>query len=204
LENLHIQQHFQHTDAVGVGNGTALAIANSGSTTLHSSHTKFHLNNVLHCPQAAANLVSIQRFCLDNACYFILNATHYYIIDLQTQTILLEGKSENGMYPLRLGRKSHEGSKGFTALLGIKANSLVWHLRLGHPSSEIVTRVIKENKLPLSSLELNKSSPDLHTIICASCQLERERNSLFLHLIESLNFPFNLSTLTYGPLPFLL
>jgi hypothetical protein len=203
LENLHIQQPFQDIDAVGVRNGTALAIANSGSATLHSPHTKFHLNNVLHCPQAAANLVSIQRFCLDNACYFILNATHYYIIDLHTQTILLEGKSKNGMYPLRLGKKSHEGSKGFTASLGIKANSLVWHLRLGHPSSEIVTRVIKENKLPLSSLDLNKSSSDLHTIICASCQLGKGKKQPFLASNRVSEFPLQLihTDLWTSPIP---
>jgi hypothetical protein len=180
LENLHIQQPFQSNDAVGVRNGTALAIAHSGSAILHSPHTKFKLQNVLHCPQAAANLVSIQRFCLDNECYFILTATHYYIIDLQTQTLLLEGKSENGMYPLRFGKKLQEGSKGFTALLEIKTNSLVWHYRLGHPSSEIVTRVIKENKLPLSSSsDLNKDSTDVHLNVCASCQLGKAKKQPF-------------------------
>jgi len=137
LENLHVQKPFQSNDTVGVGNGTTLAIANSGSAILHSPNTTFNLHNVLHCPQAAANLISIQRFCLDNDCYFILTASHYYIIDLQTQTLLLEGKSENGMYPLRFGKKSHEGNKGFTALLGIKTNTLVWHLRLGHPALKL-------------------------------------------------------------------
>jgi hypothetical protein len=103
---------------------------------------------VLHCPKAATNLVSIQRFCLDNACYFILTSTQFYFIDLQTQTLLLEWKSENGMYPLRLGKKSHKGSKAFTAMLGIKPTSLVWHFRLGHPYSDVVTLVVQENKLP--------------------------------------------------------
>jgi len=175
LENLQIQQPFQNKEAVAVGNGTALTIANTGSATLHSSQSPFHLHNILHCPNVAANLVSIQRFCLDNDCYFILTSTHYYIIDLQTQTLLLEGKSENGMYPLRLGKKSHQGNKAFTAILGIKTSPLVWHYRLGHPSSDIVTRVVKDNKLPLCSL--NKT--DLNKTICTSCQLGKGKKHPF-------------------------
>jgi hypothetical protein len=127
---------------------------------------------VLHCPQAAVNLVSIQRFFLDNACYFILTATNYYIIDLQTQTLLLEGESENDMYPLRFGKTLHKDSKSFTALLGIKTTSLIWHFRLGHPSPEIVSRVVKDNNLPLSS-----SSSEINKVVCSACQLGKGKKT---------------------------
>jgi hypothetical protein len=109
---------------------------------------------------------------LDNACYFILTATHYYIIDLQAQTLLLQGPSENGMYPLRFGRTLHQGSKPFTAMIGIKTSHLVWHSRLGHPSTDIVSRIVKENKLPLSSSEMNKT-------VCASCQMGKGKKQPF-------------------------
>jgi len=46
------------------------------------------------------------------------------------------------MYPLRFEKKSHKGSKAFTTMLGIKTSSLVWHFRLRHPSSDVVTRVV--------------------------------------------------------------
>jgi hypothetical protein len=133
LNNLHVQQPFHNFEAIAVSNGSTLAIANIGSTTISSSQSDFILKNVMHCPKAAANLVSIQRFCLDNHCYFILIASHFYITDLQTQALLLEGKSENDMYPLQLGEKSHRGSKAFTAALGIKTTPLVWHFRSGTP-----------------------------------------------------------------------
>jgi hypothetical protein len=139
LENLNIQQPLQNNETVAVGNGAALAIANSGSTTLYYPNASFQLYNVLHCPQSSANLVSIQKFCHDNACFFILTSSNFYIIDFQTKTILLEGKSENGMYPLRLNKKSHKGNKSFIALLGIRTFSLVWHFRLGHPANDVVT-----------------------------------------------------------------
>jgi hypothetical protein len=133
LENLNIQAPFQQHDTVAVGSGTTLAIANFGSTTLQSSHSNssFKLNSVLHCPESAANLVSIQCFCVDNSCLSILTSSHFliflifiFIIDLKKKAILLEGKSENGMYPLKLSRKSHN-NKSFIALLVIRTSSLV-------------------------------------------------------------------------------
>jgi hypothetical protein len=69
LDNLTIQQPFQKNDAVAVGNGTGLAIENSGSSILQSSSSSFHLKNILHYPQASANLLFIQKFCVDNLCY---------------------------------------------------------------------------------------------------------------------------------------
>lgn len=175
LNNVHNQQPFQNNEAVAVGNGSALAIANTGSSTLSSSQSSFNLHNILHCPDVVANFISIQRFCVDNACYFILIDSHYYVIDLQTHTLLLEGKSENDMYPLRLGKTPHKGSKAFTAMIGIKTSPLVWHFRLGHHSSDIVTCVVKENKLHLSSSEFF----ELNKTVCASCQLGKGKKQPF-------------------------
>jgi hypothetical protein len=189
VDNLHLQQPFQNFDTIAVGNDYTLAIANSGSATLHSPCSDFSLKHVLHCSKAAVNLISIQCFCLDNDCYFILTSTRYYILDMQIQALLLEGKSENGMYPIRRGKKSHKGSKAFTTALGIKTTPLVWHFRLGHPSSEVVNRVVQENKLPISTVDINKTS------LCTSCQLGKSKKLLFhssnrifespLHLIHT-------------------
>jgi hypothetical protein len=100
-----------------MGNGITLDIENFGSTTLHSSNSNFHLNNVLHCSKLIVDLLSIQCFYVDNSCFFILTFSLYFIIDLQTKTILLEEKSENGMYQ-ELGKKSHSSNKSFIVLLG--------------------------------------------------------------------------------------
>ena len=129
LENLQIQQPFQQIEEVGVRNGTGLKIENTGSSLFQSPNlASFKLNDVLHCPQASANLLSIQKFCTDNHCYFILTAFHYFVKDLLTHVTLLEGRSENGLYLLQLGKLPHRGTKTFIALFGIKTTSLVWHL----------------------------------------------------------------------------
>lgn len=80
LENLSFKQPFQNDDPIAVGNGAGLAIENTGSIVLTSSLSKFHLKNVLHCPNASANLLSIQNFCKDNDCYFKLTAAHFFLL----------------------------------------------------------------------------------------------------------------------------
>jgi hypothetical protein len=72
LGNLQIQQPFQQTEEVAVGNGTGLKIENTGSSLVQSSNSaSFRLRNILHCPQASTNLLSIQKFAL------IITATLY-------------------------------------------------------------------------------------------------------------------------------
>jgi hypothetical protein len=80
IENLSIQQPFQSDDMVAVGNGAGLTIANTDSSTLHSplSLNSFQLKNVIHFPSATANLLSIQGFCHDNSCYFILTSNYFF------------------------------------------------------------------------------------------------------------------------------
>jgi transposase InsO family protein len=191
LENLTLQQPFQSDETVAVGNGAGLAIENSGSSILLSSNSKFHLKDVLYCPpQATVNLLSIQKFCHDNDCYFKLTSTHFYVKDTRTSALLLEGRCENGLYPLRFHKTSLQGKRGlaasFTAFIGIKTSSIGWHLRLGHPSSDIVAKVIKNFDLPLSVNDLNKE------FVCDSCQLGKGKRQPFSNSNRVSSHPLDL------------
>jgi hypothetical protein len=175
LNNLTIQQPFEGNDTVEVGNGSGLTIDNVGSALLHTPNSVFHLNKLLHCPNASANLISIQRFCVDNHCYFILTATHFFVKDMLTKATLLEGKTENGLYPLRFKGSSLKARRAAVALLGIKTSSLIWHFRLGHPSNDVVSRVVKSFKLPV----MHSNSDSNKIIICDSCQLGKGKRQPF-------------------------
>jgi hypothetical protein len=123
LENLSIQEPFQGHDSVAVGNGAGLVITNTSSSTLLSStslNSSFKLKDILHCPAASTNLLFIQKFCKDNNCFFILTASHFFVKDNQTMAILLEGKSENGLYPMRLQKTLFKHNYCFTTFLGLK------------------------------------------------------------------------------------
>jgi hypothetical protein len=96
LENLSLQQPYSGSDDVAVGNGiglsiqntgsmsTGLSIQNTGSMSFHTPKSSFHLSKVLPCPQAYANLLSINQFCHDNDCFFLLNDSHYFVKDNHT------------------------------------------------------------------------------------------------------------------------
>jgi hypothetical protein len=188
LEKLTIQQPFEGNEMVAVGNGAGLKIDNSCAILLHnpSASSKFHLKNVLHCPNASANLLSIQKFCSDNDCHFILTSTHFFVKDNLTKATLLEGRSENGLYPLRFKGHSHKSSRAFVALLGIRISALIWHFRLGHSANDVVSRVVKAFNLPVSSLNINKIN------LCDSCQLGKSKKQPFSSSTRQTVLPLNL------------
>jgi hypothetical protein len=102
LEQLTLQQPYNGSDNVAVGNGAGLQIKNTGSLSFRTPHSTLYLNRVFHCPQAFANLLSVNQFCHDNNCFFILTSSHYFIKDSRTGVTILKGRSDGGLYPLRL------------------------------------------------------------------------------------------------------
>jgi hypothetical protein len=93
-------QPFDGSDTVGVGNGVGLHIKQTGSSLVHSSTTpssNFLLSHILHCPSASANLLSINKFCKDNKCWFALTDVDFTVKDNLTRMVLLYRPSENGL-----------------------------------------------------------------------------------------------------------
>lgn len=175
LESLADQQAFQGPDSEAVGNGEGLQILHTGSSSFYSSQSKFHLRHILHCPSASINLLSIQRFCRDNDCYFQLTASHFFVKDMQRGALLFQGKSENGLYPIQLQRDFIKNkSRGYSvAFLGVKTYLSGWHSRSEHPSSVIVQSVIKSQHLPISHADSNK------IVLCESRQLGKSKKQPF-------------------------
>jgi hypothetical protein len=80
LENLTIQQPYKGNETMAVGNGSGLGICHTGSSSFQTSDsTILYLNDILHCPDVATNLLSINKFCCDTDCQFILTTTYFLI-----------------------------------------------------------------------------------------------------------------------------
>jgi transposase InsO family protein len=185
LEKLSLQEPYQGPDSVQVGNGGGLQIAHTGSSLITTPSSQFYLSKILHCPKASANLLSIQQFCKDNHCYFILTSTHFTIKDMQTKEVLLQGPSEAGLYPIYLQQLQSNKVQSkvaflysaaflshFTAFLGVTATVETWHSRLGHPSSFALNKMIQQSLLPCTgSTKFNK--------ICDSCQVSKSKKLPF-------------------------
>jgi hypothetical protein len=98
-------QPFDGTDTVGIGNGAGLLITNTSSSLIqshNSTHSKLLLSHVLHYPSASANLLSINKFCKDNKCWFALIDVDFIVKENMTGTVLLHRPRENGLYPIWL------------------------------------------------------------------------------------------------------
>lgn len=92
LENLTLdQQPYPKNDQVRVGNGGGFLINNTSSSLLSTLNSTFLLQNIIHCPHASLNLLSIQCFCQDNSCYFVLTTFSFVVKDIQTKETLLQG-----------------------------------------------------------------------------------------------------------------
>jgi hypothetical protein len=129
------------------------------------------MKNILHRPNAATNLLSIQKFCSDNNCWFKLTFDYFLVKDNLTRQILLQGPSREGLYLIKF-LTSINKTRAFSALIGVSTTSSVWHLRLGHPASHVFQLIKSHCSLPIKGT-INKDS------ICESCQMAKSKRVPF-------------------------
>lgn len=152
LNKLAVHDVYNGTDQIKTASGASMTICSYPSRNLH-------LNNVLHVPDACKNLVSVHRLAADNNVFLEFHPNFFSIKDQATKTTLLRGRCRGGLYPLP--PNTHGGKK--QVLGAIKPSIERWHRRLGHPSFEIVRRMVSQNNLPFSSRDNNE-------IVCDACQ----------------------------------
>jgi len=170
--NLTHQNSCHDSDTVTVGNGSGLQILHTSSTTFNLGKSNFHLNNILHCPQVATNLISINQFCLDNNCYFILITTDFLVKEILIGKILLQGVVDNGLYPLAGCQNSLQNLTWLSATVGVRATANTWHSRLGHPATSVFDNLFHSNKLYVTG-------PSNKVDFCPACQFGKAKKLPF-------------------------
>ncbi|KAL3830766.1 hypothetical protein ACJIZ3_019568 [Penstemon smallii] len=101
------------------------------------------------------NLISVQNFCNDNKVFFEFHSHSFYVKDSKTRTILLQGPTRNGLYVFPTCSSSPQIN------MSVRATPSLWHNRLGHPSMQLVNRIINQVMLPVSK-STSKS-------LCSAC-----------------------------------
>ncbi|BBH03567.1 hypothetical protein Prudu_014481 [Prunus dulcis] len=114
--------------------------------------------------------------------------------DRVTKTILLKGRSNNGLYPIPSAVSSHCLSKK-VALLGQHVKSSIWHHRLGHPTNEVVQSMLKA-----SGLQCANDSSNLNPL-CSACLQGKMHRLPFPVRHSRSEIPFHTFIVTYGVLP---
>jgi hypothetical protein len=142
LDKLTTHDQYNGTDQIRTTGGAGMDIKHDGSSVIHTPSHILHLNNVLHVPQAAKNLVSVHHFTKDNQTFMEFHPDFILVKDHATKKVLLRDRCRGSLYPFQHTSDPHQ------ALSVTKPSSSRWHSHLGHPSFEVVHCVISTNNLP--------------------------------------------------------
>ncbi|KAG8480454.1 hypothetical protein CXB51_024676 [Gossypium anomalum] len=154
-----------------MGNGESVSIDNVGSSNILAGSRLLRLRDVLHVPTVCKNLISVGQFAKDNNVYFEFHPVLCSVKDIQTRKTLLVGRIHDGLYRFDLSRAG-SCEVGSPLLCNVQTHSSLdlWHSRLGHPCSNVLTRVLrscnvpcKNNGLPLSGYSYYVSFVDIYS-----------------------------------------
>ena len=162
-----MQQPVQGLEAVIVGNGQELPVTHIGNDELRTLTHNFRLDNILRVPDLASNLLSVHKLCLQNNVFCYFDAHKFLIQDLPTGKILYAGLSKDGVYPIpsnhNLSSTSYLNSVQNSTFVTVKPHHiLLWHHRLGHPSSKILLSALKPVFPSISLSQIDD--------VCSSCE----------------------------------
>ena len=118
-------------------------------------------------PNLASNLLSVHKLCLQNNAFCYFDAHKFFIQDLPTGKILYAGLSKDGVYLIssnsNLSSTSCFNSVQTPAFVTIKPHHiLLWHHRLGHPSSKSLLSALKPVFFSISLFQIDE--------VCSSCE----------------------------------
>jgi hypothetical protein len=119
-------------------NGKGMRITHIGKSVFHTPTRDFSFNNILHVSDSQKNLLSVHQFTSDNDVFLEFHPSFFCVKDLATEKLIFQGRCHDGLYPLPPISQVHHVSAPTASR---------WHYGLDHPSSTIVDRVIKDNKL---------------------------------------------------------
>lgn len=81
LNRLVIHNKYNGNDQIKTASGSGMDIKHIGYASVATPSKTIHLNNVLHVPKAAKNLVSVHRLTTDNHAYLEFHPDSFFIKD---------------------------------------------------------------------------------------------------------------------------
>lgn len=182
IGNLSISHPYHTSDKITVGSGEGLTIQIIGCSTIKPASHSLQLNNVLHVPRLAANLLSLNKLCSDNRCYVTLDDEFFCVQDKVTREVLFHGSSRKHLYKIpKRSLNLHLAA----AFLGQKVKSSTWHHRLGHPTNEVVSKMLAFSNIPVLPSNSNNN-------LCTHCISGKMTRLPFSPSMSRSSVPFHL------------
>lgn len=180
IGNPTLQQRspYMDPDSVLLSNGDKLPISYTGNMALPLGSSSFRLNNVFVIPSMRKKLLFIAQFYQDNNVLCAFDSRHFCIFDLTTSSLRFQGLCKNGLYQLLTLPPRLQ------ALSACHKASSLWHNRLGHPSSKLMS-FLGLNKIFSSKFKFTRS-------FCQGCALGKSTHLPFQIFNKIHTTPFNL------------
>ena len=186
LDKLTTRERYHGGDQILAADGKGMSISHIGKSVIRTTMRDFSFNNTLHVLSAQKNLVSVQKFTTDNDVFLEFHPTFFCVKDLHTKNLLLQGRCQDGLYPLP--------SSTAQTYHVVKPSISRWHHRLGHPSSIIVDRVIRDNNLSFSR--------EFSLAVCVACQQAKSHQLPYPKSTSVSSYPLELIfSDVWGPAP---
>jgi hypothetical protein len=125
------------TPPITIGNGSQIPVTHLGQTTLNSANRILTLNDILVALKLVPNLISVRKLTTDNWVSIEFDPFGFTMKDLATQAVIA-----------RCNSLGHDASSSTSAAAFIASVNL-WHLRLGHPNTAVVSHLLLEFSLPI-------------------------------------------------------
>ena len=151
-------EQYNGNNMIYVGDGNGLPISHIGDACVTSKEGNFNLKDVLVVPNLKKNLLSVKKFTSDNSCTFEFTSSGFIVKD-QNQTIITRGHKKGQLYAL-------DGifHKALSAIRKGGSSSSIWHQRLGHLNSRLLSLLKEKNVIDVTHWVTKP-------ILCASCQM---------------------------------
>lgn len=161
----HVRPYASQS-AIQTANGSSLPIAAIGDAS-----SKF--TDVFLAPQLSTNLISVGQL-VDNNCAVNFSNDGCVVQDQVTREPITKGPKVGCLFPLffPVPAFSLVSSIKYFACNNVSDLSMVWHRRLGHPNTQILSHVLN------SGLLGNKDRSSL-SLECASCKLGKSKTLPF-------------------------
>jgi len=102
-------------------------------------------------------LLFVKQFCRESCVFFEFHSSVFYVKDLITKEVLLSGQSKDGLYVLSKNSTTSMPQAFLSASLSTSAD--IWHRRLGHSSSRVLSFLASNKKVTYTSRALNFQCP---------------------------------------------
>lgn len=144
IANLFLHSPYDGTTELIVGDCKGLHISHIGSITLKVNSKSSVLNNILHTP-SSRNIIYISQFCYDNNAFIEFLSIFFFMKDIPTSKVLLQGPVKQGVYEVLL-----ESPFAFSSQ--VQPRFLTLYHRLGHSSLNVFKHLCSHFSVSISHL----------------------------------------------------